>query len=322
MKKYITITLQAGFSVLLIYFLIRKADFHSVAGYLRACSFKFIALIYASYILLNIGQVLRWYFLVRNFSSDIRVHKILKYHMAAIFFHGFIPSSMSIELIKGYQLSRLIEGKKAYGSVIFGKVMGVGVLFVFFVCIIAFKPSILMQSAFAKQVIWGMAGFLLLGCLVFSKKVSRILFGRFSGFFQTGMLKKVKEFREELYNYRYNVRSLLWAALMSAVIYLGSIAATYFSFRAVSINVPFLACTVYIPVIYTLMMLPVSINGIGLRENLLLVFLSEWQVTPDVMVSSSAIMYAILYTFYLAGGLVILFDRLKGVRSGTEKTDP
>jgi len=239
--------------------------------------------------------------------------------MVGVFFQSFLPSSMTVEIVKGYQLSKITDGKKAYGSVIFGKIMGISVLFLFFLFIVIFKPEIILKKDFMLQIVWGMTVFFCILGIIFSKKVSRFLFGRFNSLFKRPFFKKIKDFREELYNYRYNFKTLILAGITSVIIFLGSILATYFSFKAVFFNIPFSVCIVYVPVIYMLMMMPISINGIGLREGLMLIFFGPWNLSPKIILSSSLLAYGAIYSFCIIGGLVYMFGDIKGVKGGKEK---
>jgi hypothetical protein len=234
--------------------------------------------------------------------------------MIGNFFQGFLPSSMSVDIVKGYLLSKTCDPKKAYGSLVFGRILGVIVLFGFFIFMVVFKPQLVLNKGFTTQIVWALIAFMLASAVVFSKKVSRFIFSRFERLSATAVFRKAKAFREEIYNYRYNRRAVLLAAVASAVIFLSSIISMYFSFRAVHFRVPVLVCMIYVPVIFALMLLPVSINGIGLREGLMLMFLSPWGLNLENLLSSSLLAYAVIYSIYLLGGVVYLFSGIKGVK--------
>ena len=223
---------------------------------------------------------------------------------------------MCVELIKAYQLSKITEPKRAYASVIFGKIVGMTLLMVFFIGVLLFKPDMLPQKGAALRAVLVIILFFGVLVVIFSKKASRLLFGWLGGLLERPVFHHIKVFREALYDYRYGPRALVLAGLASAVIFAGSILATYFSFLAVRSGMPLAVCTVYIPIVYVLMMMPVSINGIGLREGLMLFFMPPWGLTPQALISSSLIVYAAIYGLSLFGGLVYLLGDFKGVSRG------
>jgi len=320
-KKVLSTLAKSLFTLGIMAWLLHKSDRHAIVQQLRDVSFFDFFMIALFVAVNNLGQVLRWQALVRDIAGRVSMFRLLQFHMIAVFFQSFLPSSMSVEIVKGWLLSRITDAKKAYGSVLFGKFMGLFVLFGFFLLILLFRPSLVLDKGFTGKLVWGMSLFLLATVVVFSKKVSRFLFGRFEMLSGNRWFKKAKSFREEIYNYRYRPRAMAQAALFSVVIFLGSILSTYFSFEAVHCPVPLFACMVYMPVIYVLMMMPVSINGIGLREGLLLLFLKPWNLTSEAILSSSVLVYAVIYSFVLLGGLIYLLSGIKGVPLG-KKEEP
>ena len=319
-KRILFLFLKIAVSGALVFWLFRKTDFASILQSLRNGHPGFALLVFLPILLMNLGQVVRWYFLIANTAPEVRFAHLVRYHMVGIFFQCFLPSSMSVEIIKGYQLSRITDPKKAFASVVFGKIMGITLLMVFFIGILLFKPDVLREKGVAFRVIWGITLFFAALAVVFSKKASRALFGRFHALFERPLFRKVKAFREALYNYRYGPRALVLSGLASMAIFIGSILGTYYSFLAVGFRIPLIVCTVYVPIVYVMMLMPVSINGIGLREGLMLFFMAHWGLTPQVLLSSSFIAYAAIYGISLCGGLVYLFGGFKGVTRGQEKT--
>ncbi|MFH0921987.1 MAG: lysylphosphatidylglycerol synthase transmembrane domain-containing protein [Fibrobacterota bacterium] len=319
MKKAAGTLAKAAFTAGVMAWLLHKSDLHAIGQQLREAHLSSFLLLFLFVVIGNLGQVLRWQALVQNIAGRVSFFRLLQFHMIAIFFQSFLPSSMTVEIVKGWLLSRVTDAKKAYGSVLFGKFMGLFVLFVFFAGLLLLQPGLILGKGYSGKLALGMGLFLCMALVVFSKKVSRFLFARFEWLSNNRWFLKAKAFREEIYNYRYAPQAVAKAIIFSVIIFLGSIISTYFSFRAVNFPVPFTACMITIPVIYVLMMLPISINGIGLREGLLLLFLKPWNLTVDALISSSILAYAVIYTLCLLGGLVYLLSGIKGVQFGKEK---
>jgi uncharacterized protein (TIRG00374 family) len=316
MRQKIALVLKMGISVSLIGYLLYKADISSTLVQLKSSSVKFIGCIYLAIIAMNLAQVFRWFVLLDRRGTAVSFLNLVKYHLIGVFFQSFLPSSMSREFIKAYQLSKITDKKSAFGSIVFGQIMGFGVLFVFVIAAVIARPEILFNRGYTYHVIGVICLFLFFSSIIFSKKVSRLLFGRFQWFSENPLLKKIKEFREVLYNYRYQYRALGLGLFASVVIFFGSVFSIFFSFKAVFFNIPFLVYMIYVPIIFVLMMIPISVNGIGWREGLLLLFLKPWNITLEVLLSSSALFYAVVYSFALLGGIIYLFSNIKGVRRG------
>jgi len=319
MKRRLLFILKTCVSIIIIGFILYKADRKMIAVSLQSFSMLPFLLMVGALILNNLGQVLRWKVLLSESLKGVQTRKLIQYHMIAVFFQSFLPSSMSADLVKGYLLSKATDKSKAYGSVLFARFLGMAVLILFFLLVFLFKPAMILDKGFTREIITGLA-LISLGCIViFSKKVSRFLFGRFTRLSQTKIFQKAKAFREELYAYRNNLPVLVLALLLSMAIFILSILAGYYSFKAVGAHIPLLACMIYIPLVYAFMLMPISLNGIGLREGLLLLFLSPWGLTYNLVLTSSVLAYLVIYGMAIIGGIIYLFSDIKGVFRVQEK---
>ena len=73
---------------------------------------------------------------------------------------------------------------------------------------------------------------------------------------------------------------------------------------AMGIEVPVLAMFVIIPVATVVMMLPVSINGIGLRETVFVMFFGLFGISSDQSIAFAWVAYGFVLVQGLLGGLV------------------
>jgi uncharacterized membrane protein YbhN (UPF0104 family) len=74
--------------------------------------------------------------------------------------------------------------------------------------------------------------------------------------------------------------------------------------QAMGMDVPIVAMFVIIPVATVVMMLPVSINGIGLREAVFVMFFGLFGITSDQSIAFAWIAYGFVLAQGLLGGLV------------------
>lgn len=318
-RKRIFTFVRVIISVSLLIFLIKKGNIDRTYDHIINADFKFYILMFVSLLLISFFQVIRWKVLLRNSSKNVKLLRLFKYQIIGIFFQSFLPSSMAVEVIKGHQLSKDINPKEAYASVVFGKIIGVGVLMFFFIFCLIFIPQTILGKGYTNYIIWFMIIIILILSIVFSKKVSRVLFGRFSNLFDKGIFKRVKDFRNALYSYRYDLKTLLISSLLTIGIFFGSILSAYFSYLAVGFNVPFIITCIYIPLVFMLMLIPIGINGIGVREGFMLLFFMDWGMTEEIILSSSVLNYSAVYSLAIVGGIVYFINQLKGVSVGKEK---
>lgn len=319
-KKAASIILKIVVSGLLIGWIFHRADTASISRQLAGCNGFFLLLTFLAVVLTNLGQVLRWYAVLPK-GGKVGLPRLLQFHMISIFFQSFLPSTMTVDLIKGYLLSRELGGARAYGSVAFGKIVGMLVLALFLAVVLVLSPGLLPPQAHGPATSLFLAAIAAGMVVLFSKKVSSRLFGFLHRFSHKPLVSLLMNFRQELYDYRSRPGAIAWSVLWSVVIFLASILMTYLSFLAVGYPAPFLKCLVFLPLVYALMLVPVSINGIGLREGLILLLFTGESLTPEILIASSILVYAAMYSLCLMGGVVYVFSSIKGVRHGTKEQE-
>jgi hypothetical protein len=104
--------------------------------------------------------------------------------------------------------------------------------------------------------------------------------------------------------------SALAGALAGAVIVQGVIVAFYtLTARSLAIPLPVVMAGVLVPVAMVIQMLPVSINGFGLREAVFSFFFVRFGLTVEAAVAVSLLGTALIMLFSLGGGALFLLRR-------------
>jgi hypothetical protein len=74
--------------------------------------------------------------------------------------------------------------------------------------------------------------------------------------------------------------------------------------RALSLAVPLSAVAVFVPLVSLAGMVPVSVNGLGVREALYILLFGQIGVSPESSVSLALVYLAVTVVASLPGGLV------------------
>ncbi len=112
--------------------------------------------------------------------------------------------------------------------------------------------------------------------------------------------------------YRSRRRLLLASALLSLVVQAASVALGATAGAALGLPVPLLYYAVMVPLVSLLTLLPVSINGMGLREIGYVMFLTPLGIDPVAAVGIGLLTFAATALPALAGGFVMMFGPRKG----------
>lgn len=104
-------------------------------------------------------------------------------------------------------------------------------------------------------------------------------------------------------------RGRWWVALgLAFLVQLGSIVQIALVGHALGLSVPLLGYAVAVPLVSLLTMLPLSLNGLGIREGSLILLLAPFGVTVPGAVALGLAWFALTLTLGLMGGVVYLFQ--------------
>jgi hypothetical protein len=113
---------------------------------------------------------------------------------------------------------------------------------------------------------------------------------------------------------------MVWVTLLSLVVQLANVVLAWLVGEGLGLHVPPLYYGVLIPLVSILTLLPISLNGMGLREGGTVLLLAPLGVSDASAVTLSLLIFAVYSAASLLGGVVYLFGRSPRF-SGTEAVD-
>jgi uncharacterized membrane protein YbhN (UPF0104 family) len=119
------------------------------------------------------------------------------------------------------------------------------------------------------------------------------------------MLGKIKEMHSAIYIYKKHGRCLVKALAISFVYQIiAVIVVVYVISLSLDVRIPLLYFFIFCPIIGIFEMLPISLNGLGIREGAFLFFFTKVGVSDAQALSMSFLMYAIVLSVSLIGGVI------------------
>jgi uncharacterized protein (TIRG00374 family) len=116
---------------------------------------------------------------------------------------------------------------------------------------------------------------------------------------------------EGVHGYRTHRGTLGVVSLATFVVQLGGILSIYAAGRAVGIHVSLLAYIVFGPLLFLVMLVPLTINGLGLREAFFVNFFVKLHVAPDAAFACGFIVFLTSIVLLVPGFGVILRENLR-----------
>jgi hypothetical protein len=99
-------------------------------------------------------------------------------------------------------------------------------------------------------------------------------------------------------------KTLFWAMMMSLILQLAVVVHYYLISLALDLPIPLVKFLVIVPISTFVMMIPISINAIGLRENVSVFFLTIYGATIPASIAFAWITYGMVVLLGILGGVI------------------
>jgi len=267
----------------------------------------------------------RWQRLLRMLQINLPLIHLTCIVEIGQFFMMFLPGPIGDDLTRMLYISRLAPGRvgEACTTVVLDRCVGLASVLVLAVVCIPWQWNLLATSPQTHG----------LALIILSAGVAVCIFGAI--FFMTGhpthqwFEKRLRSLpahslRDEvariwglLCSNKKPLAQVIGAAmvtqlLLSVVFYLAGL--------SVGINMPLLSWLTFVPVVLAANALPITIAGLGVREYLLVLFLGVTaRVDSERALAASFVVFAIISSVCLFGGVLYIFYRPQRKREGSEQ---
>jgi len=264
----------------------------------------------------------RWWLLLRPVSLDVPYLRMVGFYFIGMFFNIFLPTIVGGDAVKALLLTRETGAPaRSTMSVFMERNVGLFALLAIATAAAFVAPPVDVKGFNLLQLtLLVFAGFVAVNIVLANKPAYRLV----DHLVALTPLARIRSRAASLYEAVVPYREARWRGLVAAA------AAQSFLFQAVVILVVFLnanalglrvpvsALAVFVPLISLAGMLPVSVNGLGIREALYLLLFGQIGVPADAAVSMALLYFAVTLAASLPGGVVYALQR--GPRGLSERT--
>ncbi len=277
--------------------------------------------LYALGFVLFIGTILtwtlRWHLLMRAAGEVISYGKSLITLTISMFFSMFLPTVVGTDLGRVYELGRDSSYRKSklISSVLLDRLMGLMTISLMALIGLVVGSQFAGNQGVNLTVIGTLVVLFGGWVLVFNKRAEKLIFGildrlpvvkRFSP-----QLHKVYTVLDELYR---QPRLLAQAGSVSIVNSLCTILATLLAARSIGVEISPLYFFIFMPIIWIIMTIPISVSGLGIREGAFIFFFSQVGVTNSDAIAISLLFYSYNVIVGIVGGLLLLHTSVTQTR--------
>ncbi len=304
-RKTLSTLLKIAVSAGLLAWILARQDLAAIVQHLRKAAWPWLAVAFA----LNGSGLLirayRWRILARPHGDDLPVGFLFRSCLIGEFFNNFLPTSVGGDAYRIWDGSRKSKSiVRSSAIVIVERMSGILILFLF-----ALGASLLRLDMvrglplIAASLGLGLAGFAALG-LFFLPAVGRFLRRPVASRFLGRIMLKAAEFRDVIVAYRNHPRDFLRATAWAFLLQVNVILYYYLIGRALGLAVPLTDYFVFIPLVLIILLLPVSINGLGLREIVYVSIFASYGIASEAALAFSFVGVAFSLLVSVAGGIL------------------
>jgi uncharacterized protein (TIRG00374 family) len=294
-------------STVLIIYLLRKLDLSVIYSYLGEVRISWIII---AIFLLGIGRLItgwRWKVLLNAQGIHIPFKTLLSFLFVSNFFNTFLPSTIGGDAMRASDSSRHSRlPAESITTIVVERMLGICALgtvaFVSFLCGISFKKHLL-------YLFWPVLLFLVVTyaalILVLNRRTSMVVAAIFKKMRIRKLSDKVRKVSLVLSELKQNKASIIGAGLLSLLLQVNVIIYTYVAALSLNLRIPLIDFFIIVPIVLLILILPVSINGIGLRENAY-TFMFAGYIAGEEAVALSWVLLALTLLLGGIGGLFYL----------------
>ena len=319
-KNLLNFVGKAIVSIALIWYLLSITEFSAVIASLASASPLWLVLAFVTLILGKIITSYRWQVLLKAQEIDIPLRFLIGSVFVGQFFNSFLPTTIGGDAMRAYDTASLSkDATKSVVSVFADRMIGVFALAL--LAVIALIIGYFSGQDVSFYLIPVLLVFFLcaLGMLlIFNARLYRLMDKVLRFFRLDKAAVKLEEAYESFQLLRTVPGVLLIAFLASLVLQINVILFYYFIGVSLGLGVSFLYFAMIVPVALVVLLVPFSINGIGIREGIFVYLLTGLGVENKDAIALSWLSFGLMLTQGIIGGVVFA---LRGIRMGESKVD-
>ncbi len=303
-KRLIWLLIRVILVTVLFVWLASRIDIDPLLIALRAVNPRWLVLLPAMWLIAFTLAALRWKLLLTRFSGSVSLATVVLFNLVGAFYSSFIPGNVSGDVIKGLYLSRAhVRRVDAISSALADRLLGLAVT----IWIGLFALLITPEVRQATQISEAGVGVLLLLALTLPV-IGLAILPRFAPL-RGRMPPAIRLVYDVGMAYAGTPRRLILSCIVSVLYFLSWVIILWIIGLAVNIDgVSPVSMAFVLAIVNLAQAVPISINGLGVREGAMLVLLPLYGVTNEKAVIFSLLIAALGWCVALVGGLVVIAD--------------
>jgi uncharacterized protein (TIRG00374 family) len=317
MKRAVRVAATLIVTGLAVAYILSKVDLHKTADIIGSASIPWLVLSAVLTVVTVPPMAWRWQQLLRVRGVHDRVTWLTRAYFVSYAFGQVLPTSVGGDAWRIFETSRRHRGNvtPVTGSVLLERSLGGAVTLV-----LAGAGLLLAIGRYPiGAYLWIELAFVLAtvaaGFVFFSRRVRARLRFALPYVRRVRLETAARAVYDGLHGYRNHPGTLLVVALVTAGAQMTRVVAIYSSGRAVGIHLSLLPYVVLGPLLFLVMLVPFTVNGIGVREAFFISFLGKLSVPSDRAFACGFLFFIMTILLALPGVGFLLWENVFGRRA-------
>jgi glycosyltransferase 2 family protein len=324
MRRSVRLTLTLVVTALCTAYLLWKVDVSETADVVAHADLGWLALALAIMAVTVVPMAWRWERLLRARGIHDRLPWLVRAYLTAYTAGQVLPTTIGGDAMRIFETSRRHPGSAGpiAGSVLLERALGgaatvtlAAIGFVLAVGEYDVGAYLWIEAAFA-------IGTVVLAVALFSMRARR-LFARFVPLARRLRVERpARAVYEGIHAYRGHAALLLGVFALTIVIQAVRVLAIWAAAKGAGVSLGPRPYYVMGPLLFMVMLVPFTINGLAVRESFFVSFLGGLGVDPDRAFATGFLFFLVTIALSLPGGLVLAWEGVRGSRPPLRPAPP
>ena len=315
MRRYGRTALQVAVSGGILAFLLVAIDLGRTVDLIAASNAAYLGVALVIWLVTTWAMAWRWQALLASKGIDEPLGWLTKLYFVGYAATQVLPTSIGGDAVRIVEHARRrpdAKGEAAAAVVMERALGGVGtVVLVALGLAVAAGRYEDVELVVAVELA-SVAAVVVLAVLVFSTRTARLLEARVFPLARRARLERpFASLYAAMHGYRSQPRVLALVLAATLAIQLARVVAIWLCGEAVGVDVSPLVYAVLGPLLFMVMMVPFTINGLGVREAFFIAFLGSFDVSAAAAFATGFLFYVVTVVASLPGALILLWRSLR-----------
>jgi uncharacterized protein (TIRG00374 family) len=305
--KNIVVAAKILVSLSLLAYILHRIDLRNVVETVSKARANPLILAALLFFVSNVLGSWLWGMLLSSQRVRIPFYRVASFYFVGLFFNNFLPANIGGDIVRIYDAAKYCKDRSAVFVATFMDRV-IGLLAISFLSVVAsfyaldhFKIFLLYLT-----VVLGFCGSLLVVLSILNRRILAIFERPFRLIKAFDLERRVVKLFDELHSFRDRVPLLITVVSLAIGIQLLRVLVHYLVARSLGIMISPSYFFLFVPVLAALSALPISINGLGVREGAGVVLFGLAHVARGPAFLIEFMTYLIGVAISLTGGVIFL----------------